>query len=194
MENNYSEKITLRKCYLEKRNAISSHEKLKLDDLLLIQFQRLSFSDVHTLMSFWPMPHSNEPNTILYSSYLRHTIPDLQIAYPVSNFAKHTMQAVVINDGTIYQQNKFHITEPQDGENIEALDIDLIFVPLVVCDIKGFRVGYGKGFYDSFLANCKEDILKVGFSYFSPVENIKDVHKFDIPLDYCITPESVYEF
>lgn len=190
----HSDKVTLRNEYLEKRNAISSKEKLKLDDLLLIQFQRLSFSDVHTLLSFWPMPHSNEPNTILFSSYLRHTIPDLQIAYPVSDFDSHTMQAVSINEDTIYQQNKYHITEPQNGEKIEATDIDLIFVPLVICDEKGFRVGYGKGFYDRFLANCREDVLKVGFSYFQPVENIKDVHKFDIPLDYCITTDSVYEF
>ncbi|MGF7231713.1 5-formyltetrahydrofolate cyclo-ligase [Arachidicoccus sp.] len=194
MEHINFDKTSLRNTFLEKRNAISPKEKLKWDDLLLIQFQRLSFSDVHTLLSFWPMPHNNEPNTILFTNYLRHTIPDLEITYPVSDFDNYTMQAVSINEGTIYQQNKYHIIEPQNGENIEATSIDLIFVPLLIFDNHGFRVGYGKGFYDRFLSTCREDILKVGFSYFPPVENIKDVHKFDLPLDYCITTDSVYEF
>jgi 5-formyltetrahydrofolate cyclo-ligase len=55
-------------------------------------------------------------------------------------------------------------------------------------------VGYGKGCYDRFLALCRPDIIKIGFSYFEPINEISDTDKFDIPLNYCITPERIYEF
>ncbi|ANI88400.1 5-formyltetrahydrofolate cyclo-ligase [Arachidicoccus ginsenosidimutans] len=187
-------KQELRKIYLEKRMSISSKEKLKLDDLLLIQFQRLSFDGVQVLMSYFPMAEKNEPNTLLFSNYLRHAIPNLEIAFPKSDFTSNEMQAVLIDEETVYQKNNYQITEPTSGKIIKPTDIDLIFVPLVMLDSKGFRVGYGKGFYDKFLSKCREDVLKIGFSYFSPVEEISDVQEFDIPLDYCITPDKVYEF
>ncbi|HEY0299546.1 MAG TPA: 5-formyltetrahydrofolate cyclo-ligase [Arachidicoccus sp.] len=187
-------KQELRKIYLEKRQNISSKEKLKLDDLLLIQFQRLYFEDIQLLMSYFPMAEKNEPNTLLFSNYLRHTVESLEITFPKSDFTTGEMQAVLINELTVYQKNNHQITEPANGEIINEKDIDLIFVPLISCDNKGFRVGYGKGFYDKFLSKCREDVLKIGFSYFPPIDEISNVEKFDIPLDYCITPDSVYEF
>jgi 5-formyltetrahydrofolate cyclo-ligase len=61
-------------------------------------------------------------------------------------------------------------------------------------DKKGFRVGYGKGFYDKWLAGCRKDCIKIGFSYFEPVETIDGLHEFDLPLNLCITPHNVYVF
>jgi 5-formyltetrahydrofolate cyclo-ligase len=186
-------KAEIRNLYKEKRAAIHSKEKLMFDDLLLIQFQQLSFQYVHTLLTYWPMANTNEPNTHLYSSYLRHTIPGLRMCYPVANFSSNTMQAVEINEDTIYKISAKGITEPTEGAVITANEIDLVFVPLVAFDKSGFRIGYGKGFYDKYLAECDDDVLKIGFSYFEPVDAIDDVQSFDIPLDYCITPHFVYE-
>jgi len=55
-------------------------------------------------------------------------------------------------------------------------------------------VGYGKGYYDRFLKRCRTDCLKVGLSYFGPVETIPEAHDADIPLDCCITPEVIQTF
>ncbi len=187
-------KKELRNLYKQKRQAISSEEKLKLDDLLLIRFQQLCFEDVHVLFTYWPKVNAQEPNTHLFSGYLRHTIPFLQIAYPVTDFSTCTMHAVFINEETVYHINAYGITEPTDGSLVEPHDINLVFVPFLVCDTNGYRVGYGKGFYDRYLAKCREDIIKIGFSYFDPIEKIAGRDAFDIPLNYCITPEKVYEF
>ena len=70
----------------------------------------------------------------------------------------------------------------------------MIFVPLLAFDNSGFRIGYGKGFYDKFLAGCREDCIKAGFCYFPPVSGITDKDDFDVPLDLCITPQNVYVF
>ena len=59
---------------------------------------------------------------------------------------------------------------------------------------KVIGVGYGKGFYDRFLKQCKKDVVKIGLSLFEAEEEIEDVFENDIPLDYCITPNKIYEF
>lgn len=41
---------------------------------------------------------------------------------------------------------------------------------------------------------CREDCLKIGLSFFEPVDEIEDIHEFDVKLDYCITPEKIWEF
>jgi 5-formyltetrahydrofolate cyclo-ligase len=187
-------KTALRKIYKEKRAAIPSKEKLKLDDLSLIRFQQLYFEDVQVLLTYWPKADTQEPNTHLFSGFLRHAIPTLHIAYPKTDFAACTMEALLIHQDTVYFTNQYGITEPKEGAVIAPFDIDLIFVPFLICDEEGYRVGYGKGFYDRYLAQCREDVIKIGFSYFDPVEKIDDRDNFDIPLDYCVTPESVYEF
>jgi len=46
-------KKELREIYKGKRAALSSKEKLKLDDVLLINFQRLYFEDISTLLTYW---------------------------------------------------------------------------------------------------------------------------------------------
>jgi 5-formyltetrahydrofolate cyclo-ligase len=68
----------------------------------------------------------------------------------------------------------------------------MVIVPLLAFDKKGYRVGYGKGFYDRFLANIETQ--KVGLSFFEPIEEINDVHLNDIRLDQCITPNGIINF
>ena len=187
-------KQELRKVYKEKRKLLSSKEKLQLDDLMLIQFQRLAFSEVDTLLTYWPMTSMNEPNTHLFSGYLRYTIPHLSIAYPVSDFESDDMKASLINEDTVYTKNTYGITEPESGDFISPADIDLIFVPLLICDTQGYRVGYGKGFYDKFLSQCRENVIKIGLNYDEPINKINDIQPYDVPLNYCITPYNIYEF
>jgi len=188
-------KEELRKIYKQKRIALSASERLKLDDILLIQLQRLSFDDnIKTVMSFWPLENHGEMNTHLYTRYLELSIPDISIAFPVVNSSSKAMHAVLVNDDTEFVENKYGIAEPREGEEVEPDDLDLVFVPLLAFDKQGYRVGYGKGYYDRFLKRCRHNVITVGFSYFDPVDEIEDTHQFDVPLNYCITPHKIYEF
>jgi 5-formyltetrahydrofolate cyclo-ligase len=188
-------KKELRKIYKQKRLALSATDRLKLDDLLLIQLQRLTFgNNVHVVMSFWPLENHGEMNTHLYTRYLEHAIPDVKVAFPVIDFSKNEMQAVLINADTEFVENKYGIAEPMEGEEVVPDEIDLVFVPLLAFDKNGYRVGYGKGYYDRFLQHCRENVITVGFSYFEAVDKIDDTHQFDVPLDYCITPHKIYAF
>ena len=67
-------------------------------------------------------------------------------------------------------------------------------MPLLVFDKSGHRVGYGEGYYDRFMSDIKNDVIKVGLSLFEPVDKISDINQKDIPLNYVITPSKTYYF
>jgi len=188
-------KKELRRLYREKRAALTEKERLQMDDLLLIQFQQIEISyDVNVLLSYWPLRQHTEVNTHIMTDYLQFRMPGLHIAYPVSDFTDHTMKVVVVNDDTDFKVNEYGIAEPVNGMEISPTDIDMVFVPLLAFDTKGYRVGYGKGFYDRFLQHCREDIIRTGFSFFEPVDGIDDINQFDVPLTIGVTPNQIYEF
>jgi 5-formyltetrahydrofolate cyclo-ligase len=187
-------KTELRKYFKQERRGIDPREKLKMDDLLLIKFQQMYFPQVCVLLTYWPHAKYAEPNTHLFSSYLRHTMPGLETAYPVIDSQTGKFNAVAVTEDTVYTTNKYDITEPKDGIIIDPQDIDLVFVPLLAADMQGYRVGYGKGFYDKYLADCRQDVITIGFNYFAPVDKIDDKQLFDIPLNYLVTTEDIYEF
>jgi 5-formyltetrahydrofolate cyclo-ligase len=183
-----------RKLYKEKRLGLSEPERSKLDDLLLIQFQTAALPFLYTVLSYWPIEENHEPNTHLFAEYLRFRNPELKIAYPVSDFASMVMTAVAVDIDTPFTKKELNIYEPAEGEVISSGSIDMAIIPLLAFDTRGYRIGYGKGFYDKYLAGCREDCIKTGFCYFEPVERIDDCNEFDVPLDLCITPQTVYVF
>ena len=187
-------KKELRTLYKTKRSGLSLNERLRLDDLILLQFQQLNYGNIKTVLTYWPMANPCEPNTHLFSRYLRHMIPDIILAYPKTNTPLHQINALAINDDTVYLTNEWGITEPKEGLPLAAKEIDLVFVPLLAFDTLGYRAGYGKGFYDRYLSLCRQDVVKIGFSYFEPLDKITDTDDFDVPLNYCITPQKIYEF
>ncbi|GAC1452007.1 MAG: hypothetical protein NVSMB7_14640 [Chitinophagaceae bacterium] len=79
-------KKELREAYTRQRAALPEKERLRLNDLLLIQFQQVEIpSHVNILMSYWPLEQHAEVNTFLMADYLLFRIPGLQVAYPVAD-------------------------------------------------------------------------------------------------------------
>lgn len=187
-------KQALRKIYKEKRKELTPPEQAKLDDLLLIKFQTTEFPFIQTLFTYWPVEAFKEPNIHLITDYLEFINPGLQTAYPKTDLSIHEMTAILTNEDTRFVKNDYQLHEPENGTPVEPAEIDVVIVPLLAFDTGGYRVGYGKGYYDKFLAACRPGCIKIGFSYFEPVAEISDKHEFDVPLNYCITPQTVYVF
>jgi len=187
-------KKSARKLYITKRAELSLTERLKSDDLILINFQTIDLPFLDFVLSFYPMEEKNEVNTFLLTEYLHFKNLALQVCYPKTNFANHSMQAIATGADTAFEGNEFNIPEPVGGDVIEAANIDLVIVPLLICDEEGHRVGFGKGFYDRYLKECRDDCIKVGVSYFEPVDKIDDANEYDVTLDFCITPTKAYVF
>lgn len=187
-------KKEIRKNYLAKRKEITEKERMKLDDRLLIQFQKVALNDPQLLFTYFPMSDAAEPNTQLFVGFLQHMIPNLKIGYPVTNLRNYTMDAYLATEETEFEKNSYGLIEPSKEQPILPQEIDLIFVPLLAADQEGFRVGFGKGIYDKYLANCRPDAQKIGFSYFPPIDKILDINDYDVSLDVLVTPEKLYYF
>lgn len=106
----------------------------------------------------------------------------------------NSMENYLLTDNTVLKKNKWHIPEPVNGIKIPENQIDVVFVPLLAFDVTGNRVGYGKGYYDTFLRKCRPETIKIGLSLFEAEDSINDIHENDIKLDYCVTPKKVYKF
>ena len=76
------------------------------------------------------------------------------------------MEAIEVNADTAFQKNARNIHEPMDGTVVDAKLIDMVFVPLLIFDKRGYRIGYGKGFYDKYLQQCKRGLFESWFLLF----------------------------
>ncbi|QCX02122.1 5-formyltetrahydrofolate cyclo-ligase [Aggregatimonas sangjinii] len=106
----------------------------------------------------------------------------------------NTLSHFLLTDATKFVESSWGVPEPLDGIALPPHRLDVVFVPLVAFDKFGNRVGYGKGFYDGFLKECRAEVIKIGLSFFESADPISDVAPHDIRLDYCVTPKKIYSF
>ena len=141
---------------------------------------------------FLPITEHKEVNTESILHLLHGK--DKEIVISKSDFTTREMTHFLLTDNTKIKKNEYNIPEPIDGLDIPTNKIDVVFVPLLAFDKIGNRVGYGKGFYDKFLMECKPETIKIGLSFFEAEELIEDVFKNDMRLNYCVTPNEIYNF
>ena len=185
-------KKELRYKYKKARAGLSEKEQLVNSDLILINFQKLQLPVIQCVLSYLAVP--GEIDTSLILRYLQFQNTSLQVAVPRIDESSETFDAVELQHGDPLQTNHLGIPEPTGATVINPQEIDVAIVPLLAYDTKGFRVGFGKGYFDKFLAHCNADIIKIGLSHFEPEEPIGDISTFDIPLNFCITPHKIFSF
>lgn len=187
-------KEELRDIYLKQRLALSEQSCSIMSHTISEKFiEAFDPDDLNVLHSFIPLTKNKEPDTWIIIDWIRTKYPDVRISLPrVTKTGE--LQNIYFDNRFPLKKNKWGLEEPTQGEATNASDIDLVIVPLVAFDKKGNRVGYGKGFYDKFLAGCRPDCRRVGLSFFEAVDSIDDINTFDMPLHYCITPKNFYTF
>lgn len=141
---------------------------------------------------FLPIEEQKEINT----EYVLHLLSgrDKEIVVSKSDFETRNMSHFLLTDNTKIKKNEYNIPEPVNGLAVAPEMIEVVFVPLLAFDTFGNRVGYGKGFYDKFLSECKPETLKIGLSFFEAENQIEDVFELDIKLNFCVTPLKIYTF
>ena len=191
------DKASIRQSFLAKRKSLTQIDAEKKSELIANKVIQLLYkTKFNTIHTFLPQHDRLEVNTWKIISEIRLLFPDAQIAAPYVVPKTKEMEHYLLTEATALVENQWGIAEPDPAtsENIFSENIDVILIPLLAFDKNGFRVGYGGGYYDRFLAKCRRDSLKIGLSFFEPVEVIKDADGFDIKMTQCITPENLWHW
>jgi 5-formyltetrahydrofolate cyclo-ligase len=180
-------KQELRKIYKQKRKKLSAFEIDCCQENIYQQVFKIDFRKINTIHIFLSIERLLEVNTNPIIDFL--LLKNKTVVVSVSDFSKNTLTHFLFDRKTKLKVSSYGIPEPVNGIEIDAEKIDLVFVPLLISDEKNCRVGYGKGFYDRFLSECRSDVKTIGLNFFKPIDCIEDVNEFDIPLNQVIYPK-----
>lgn len=188
-------KVELRKIYLEKRKLITASEYFQFNQSIYDQFFSLiDLSFIKVVHSFLPMVANKEPDTWPIIDRIRREFPHIRLSIPRINRKTDQLENFYFEGPHQLQENNWGIQQPKQGIPTESNKIDLVLVPLLVFDERGHRVGYGKGYYDKFLATCRVDCKKIGISFFDPIKEIEGINENDFQLNACLNPNRYYQF
>jgi len=174
--------------------SLAFQEMQDMTVLMVYHFNAMRLPAISYLLTYSPSSERNEFDVSACEEIIQEKFPEVKIALPKTAADQLHMEARIFQEEKHFIKNKFNILEPLDGKFLDSKLIDLLFVPLLAFNLQGYRVGYGKGYYDLYLAGCRSDAIKIGFSFFDPLESIGDINQFDVPLNFCITPTRIYEF
>lgn len=160
------EKKELRRQVREELSALSRSELVRSDDALFARFLALpQVEAAKTIFAFWGIPGKEPDTSRLIGELVRRGktvgLPRMQ--------PEHRMEVRRYDPDRPLVKVSFGISEP--GEDCPLLDrenIDLVLVPAVCYDRRGYRLGFGGGYYDRWLENfsgvtvglCREAVLR----------------------------------
>ena len=187
-----SMKKKLRTNILKQLNVLDDLEKTSIEKQLTIQlFQQ----------SFWQQ--ANIIGVTCSTSIEWDTKPIIQQAWkegkivtiPKSDPINKTMHFYQINNKNDVVHGYANILEPKETACNKSMNcsIDLLIVPGLMFDVKGYRLGFGGGFYDRYLANPNHRCTFVSLaSQFQIVDKLP-TDNYDIQVDYIITEDDCFE-
>ena len=183
-------KFFLRKSFKKQRSLLDINQVQGLSKRIFENLLELNIWD----KSFYHLYLSNEINNEVETDEIINLLFMKNKRVFVPKILGKDLLNIEIDNNTNYFLNQLGIREPISSNQKDTSLLEVIFIPLLIFDKLGHRVGYGGGYYDKFLENIKEDVLKIGLSLFDPIDEIQDIEKHDISMDYIITPKRVYDF
>ncbi len=187
-------KQELRLAYMAKREALTPQEMHARVAAMLEHFRVIPLKRGGKVLSFQPILKKQEVPIEFFEEEAKDVFAVSFFCYPAANFKTGLMQAFLDDETLEWEEVGFGLTQPKAGNIVLPGDLDIIFVPLLAFDEKGNRLGYGKGFYDRYLKNCRPDVQKIGFSWFDAEKLLPSIDAHDVPLNYCVTPNRLYVF
>ena len=181
-----------RKALRSQRRGLTQTEQRRAAEAVAQSAKHLIASlNLRTLGAYWPNDGELSGLPILQEALVLGLTCTLPI---ISN---QSLTFARIGPTTRFHPNRYEILEPiQDADSeVPLLQHDALFMPLVGFNETGARLGMGGGYYDRTLAHClaepKRPVLiglAHGFQQCSFSTN-----PWDIPLDYVLTPEEIFQ-
>ena len=182
------DKITLRGILLQKRAEFSREERKAFDrDIVdgLINFPL--FKNASMLLIYAPL--ESEINLLPLAHAARKR--GLPIAFPRCDKETNTMQFYILPEGQRLSPGAYGIPEPPEDAPLCIPDKHALCIgPALSYDLVGNRIGYGKGYYDRYLATFPG--VTVGTAYASMLLKSVPTEPHDLPVDWLFTERGAY--
>ena len=186
-------KEQIRKRIIQARNQMTSETVAEKSSLIAQKVMKTpEYEEADNILLYADYRHEVMTREIFDDAVLRKK----KVFFPKSN-ADGTMEFYQVVSVKQLESGYKGIKEPvADNQYLYSFrkqEDTLIIVPGVAFDMKGYRIGYGKGFYDRFLRD-KRQMTAIGLCFSNQiVEEIPhDVH--DIRMDKVVTEEIIYSF
>ena len=185
-------KKDLRNKLTERRNLIKKNATIEFNiDAFFKLTEKIKLNAIDCVGSFMSIRSEISTNK------LNKAILDMdkKLAFPTIEKNSETLIFKTTNSLKSFKLGKFNIPEPKD--NNKEIIPQLFFVPCLGFDLKGYRIGYGGGFYDKTFEKLKKLNLlfyTVGFAYDDQKQNELPIEKFDYKLDFVLTEKQLYTF
>ena len=174
------DKIRQRKLSLITRNKLSLVERNDFSNIICNKLLSLNLKG--NIMSYYPFNSEVDISGFNNKNY---------VSYPV--IYTHAKMDAYLPINNNFRLNYYGIFEPDtdDGVKVDVRYLDYIIVPCVAFDEKCYRIGYGKGYYDSFLKDV--DAIKIGVAFDVQKVSEIEIDENDIRLDMIITEKNTYK-
>ncbi len=182
------DKNTLRGVLLQKRAEFPREQRREMDrDIAPGIIDSPLYKDATMLLIYAPL--ENEINLLPLASVARkHGIP---VAFPRCDKETGTMQFYTLPEGQKLTPGAYGIPEPPEDAPLCIPDRRAVcIVPALSYDLSGNRIGYGKGYYDRYLATFPG--VTVGATYASMLLKSVPTETHDLPVDWLFTERGVY--
>ena len=187
-----SQKKDLRKILTQKREKIKQNTNVEFNYSVFEQLREcIDFEKIRDVASFISI------RSEISTDQLNNKIIELgkNLSFPVISKNSDQLTFKIVNSNNSFKLGRFNIPEPiNDNKDIIP---QLFFVPCLAFDLKGFRLGYGGGFYDRTFAQLKRlnlQFYSVGFAFDDQKQNKLPREIFDYKLDFVLTEKQLYKF
>ncbi|MDK2877872.1 MAG: 5-formyltetrahydrofolate cyclo-ligase [Thermoanaerobacteraceae bacterium] len=181
-------KKELRRIFLKTRSELAAEDIIEKSAKIMSRLFSLSeFRGAKTIMFY--VDAGNEVKTRdgitkALSEWKRVVVPKVKKGYG--------LLAIEIKSLDELSPGTFGILEPAGEKGISPEEIDLVVVPGVAFDKKGNRMGYGAGYYDSFLPKLRPEVKKVAIAFEMQVTDSLPAEEHDVKMDLIITENTIY--
>lgn len=183
-------KRSIRAQFLAERKALPREQRDKLSKQIQEKFLSSElFAEVKCLALYCAVHNEVSTDMVGRCAFAAGK----QVAYP--RVAGEHLEFVVVASSDDLTPGSFMVPEPVAGDRVPLDALDLVVVPGIVFDRTGHRLGYGRGYYDRALDDCRPDCAKVGFAYdFQVVDRLSIMQEHDRTLSVIITEQRTLNF
>ena len=163
------------------RDATPAAERARLSAQVCARArQLLADAGANTVMVY--VSFRSEVETAALIAELRRTY---RVAAP-RVAAAGRMEAMLMDTQPLVRSRLGIMEPPATAAPVEPASIDAVLVPGLAFDGDGYRLGYGGGYYDRFLARCAR-ALRIGLAFEAQIVESVRPHARDQPLDHVVT-------